>query len=206
MVRFALPKGRLLGESLNLLREVGIFKGKLNNDRKLLLEGEGFSFLLVKPSDVPLYVEEGVADLGICGLDVIREKEPNTYNLLNLNFGRCKMVVAGRREKLKEYREKDVLRVATKYENVAKKFFKGREVKVLKLSGSVEIAPLVGLADVIVDITQTGRTLRENGLVVFEEIFESHAYLIANRGSFRNKREEVLRVVLTLEEALYSRA
>ncbi|ADO46183.1 ATP phosphoribosyltransferase [Hydrogenobacter thermophilus TK-6] len=189
----ALPKGRLFEESIRLLKEKGILSKDIQEGRKLLVESDGFSFLLVKPSDVPVYVENGVADLGIAGYDVLLEREPNLYVLLDLGIGLCRIVVAGREESKERYFKETYIKVATKYPNIAKKFFSERGVKskIIYLSGSVELAPAIGLSDYILDIVQTGRTLRENKLVVIEEVATSTARLVCNKASYRNKRDRI---------------
>lgn len=189
----ALPKGRLFEESTRLLKEKGILSKDIQEGRKLLVESDGFSFLLVKPSDVPVYVENGVADLGIAGYDVLLEREPNLYVLLDLGIGLCRIVVAGKEESKERYFKETYIKVATKYPNIAKKFFSERGVKskIIYLSGSVELAPAIGLSDYILDIVQTGRTLRENKLVVIEEVATSTARLVCNKASYRNKRDSI---------------
>ncbi|QWK19315.1 MAG: ATP phosphoribosyltransferase [Hydrogenobacter thermophilus] len=189
----ALPKGRLFEESIRLLKEKGILSKDIQEGRKLLVESDGFSFLLVKPSDVPVYVENGVADLGIAGYDVLLEREPNLYVLLDLGIGLCRIVVAGKEESKERYFKETYIKVATKYPNIAKKFFSERGVKskIIYLSGSVELAPAIGLSDYILDIVQTGRTLRENKLVVIEEVATSTARLVCNKASYRNKRDRI---------------
>ncbi len=197
MIRLALPRGRLLKETVELLFSKGILKERVEEGRRLTLRVGEFEVLLVKPFDVPVYVEKGIADLGVCGMDVLMELRPEVYRLLDLGIGACRISVAGKPESRELYSRASYLRVATKYPRITEEFFrsKGVKVEVLTLSGSVEIAPLVGLSDFIVDLVQTGRTLKENGLVEIEEVARSTAWLICNRASFRNKREGVLRIV-----------
>ncbi|WP_461832522.1 ATP phosphoribosyltransferase [Aquifex sp.] len=194
MLKIALPKGRLFEESVNLLLEKGIIEKKLKEGRKLILEENGYTFYLVKPSDVPVYVERGVADLGICGYDVYLERKPNVYRLVNLGIGYCKIAIAGKPESEERYFSSTRISVATKYPNIAYDFFKKRGIKaeIYYLSGSVELAPLVGLSEFILDLVQTGRTLKENGLIVIEEVGESTAWLISNKDSYRVKNRDVL--------------
>ncbi|RME11003.1 MAG: ATP phosphoribosyltransferase, partial [Aquificota bacterium] len=165
--------------------------------RRLSVRVGGYEFLLVKPSDVPVYVENGVADLGVVGRDVLLEKKPDLYVLLDLGIGFCKIVVAGKEEGRERYLKSSYLKVATKYPRITQEFFseKGVRCKVIPLSGSVELAPIMGLSDFIVDLVQTGRTLKENNLVVVEEITTSTAMLVCNRASYRNMREEVMEIL-----------
>ncbi|WP_448588303.1 ATP phosphoribosyltransferase [Thermocrinis sp.] len=197
MLRIALPKGRLFEETLEFLKSRGIIQETFEEGRKLQVQVDGYEFLLVKPFDVPVYVENGVADLGVVGYDVLLEREPDVYELFDTGIGFCRLVVAGKEEKLEYYSSASCLRVATKYPKVAKEFFleKGVKSKVIYLNGSVELAPLLNLADVIVDLVQTGRTLRENHLTIFEEISSSTARIICNRASYRNKKEEIFHLL-----------
>ncbi len=190
----AIPKGRLFEESIKLLKEKGILHADLEEGRKLLIKANGFNFLLVKPADVTVYVENGVADLGIVGYDIILEREPNLYTLLDLGIGFCRIVVAGRQESKEKYFKETYVKVATKYPRIARRFFsqKGIRSKIIYLSGSVELAPTIGLSDYILDIVQTGRTLKENKLIVIEEVTTSTARLVCNKASYRNKREEIM--------------
>ncbi len=200
MIRLAIPRGRLFSESVDLLHSKGILKERIEEGRRLTVEVGEIVLLLVKPFDVPVYVENGTADLGVCGLDVFMEKEPDVYRFLDLGIGSCRISVAGRPESEEKYYRSSHIRIATKYPRITRRFFSRRGVKVdlLNLSGSVELAPLLGLSDFIVDLVQTGRTLRENGLVEIEEIDRSTAWLICNRSSFRNRRGEILEILRTL--------
>ncbi|MEJ5338689.1 MAG: ATP phosphoribosyltransferase [Aquificaceae bacterium] len=197
MLRIALPKGRLFEESLELFLKRGIIDRGFEEGRRLSVRVGGYEFLLVKPSDVPVYVENGVADLGVVGRDVLLEKKPDLYVLLDLGIGFCKIVVAGKEEGRERYLKSSYLKVATKYPRITQEFFseKGVRCKVIPLSGSVELAPIMGLSDFIVDLVQTGRTLKENNLVVVEEITTSTAMLVCNRASYRNMREEVMEIL-----------
>ncbi|WP_448583821.1 ATP phosphoribosyltransferase [Thermocrinis sp.] len=197
MLRIALPKGRLFEESVEFLKSKGIIKESFQEGRKLQVQIGSYEFLLVKPFDVPVYVENGVADLGVVGYDVLLEREADVYELFDLGIGFCRLVVAGKEEKHNYYKSSSCLRVATKYPNITKKFFleKGIKTKVIYLNGSVELAPLLNLADVIVDLVQTGRTLKENNLIIFEEISPSTARLTCNRASYRNKKEEIFQLI-----------
>lgn len=185
----AMPKGRIFGEGIQLLRKGGAHLPEpLEPDsRKLTVTAveAGLSFLMVKPMDVPTYVEHGAADLGIVGKDVLLEEDRDVYELLDLCISPCRMSVAG----LPDWSPVLHPKVATKYPRIASQYFreKGQQVEVIKLNGSVELAPLIGLADRIVDIVSTGRTLKENGLVELEPIVDITSRLIANRASYRLK-------------------
>ncbi|WP_019123312.1 ATP phosphoribosyltransferase [Brevibacillus massiliensis] len=188
----AMPKGRIFEESLVFLREAGVKVGAdLPDSRKLIIpvEESELEFILAKPADVPTYVEYGVADVGVVGKDVLLEEERDVYELLDLLIGRCRMMVAG----LPDWQPTEAPRVATKYPRIASRYFReqGQQVEVIKLNGSVELAPLIGLADRIVDIVSTGQTLRENGLIELEHICDITTRLIANRASYRMKSEAV---------------
>ncbi len=197
MLKIALPKGRLFEESLELFLKKGIIQEGFEEGRRLSVRVGDYEFLLVKPFDVPVYVENGVADLGVVGRDVLLERKPDLYVLFDLGIGFCKIVVAGKEENREKYLKSSYLKVATKYPRITQEFFseKGVKCKIIPLSGSVELAPLIGLSDFIVDLVQTGRTLRENNLVVIEEITTSTAMLVCNRASYRNKKAEVLQVL-----------
>ncbi|RMH80964.1 MAG: ATP phosphoribosyltransferase [Acidobacteria bacterium] len=201
MLRIALPKGRLFEESVELLLKKGLLEERLEEGRKLSIMAGSFEFFLVKPFDVPVYVENGVADLGVVGRDVLMERKPDLYTLYDLGIGFCRIVVAGKEENKDLYRKSSYLRVATKYPNIALDFFGERAIKckVVPLSGSVELAPLIGLSDFIVDLVQTGRTLKENNLVVMEEIATSTATLVCNKASYRNMRREILEIIDRLQ-------
>ena len=200
MIKIAVPKGRLFKETVDFLRSKNVVNFNVEEGRRLIVECDGITLLLVKPFDVPVYVEHGSADLGICGYDVYLEKEPNVYRLVDLGIGRCRIAVAGKPSGRVTYLKSSYIRVATKYENVAKKFFsrKGVKAEILVLSGSVEIAPVLGLSEFIVDLVQTGKTLRENGLIEVDKIDDSSAWLICNRASFRNKRSEIVPLIKKL--------
>ncbi len=206
MLKIAIPKGRLLQDISNLLINTGLLIEPIEESRKLIVDVDSFRFLIVKPSDSATYVERGVADIGFVGLDVLREEPKDVYELLSLkDIGRCKMVVAGKEDKLENYKMLHFTSVATKYVNIAKEFFEKKDVsiKIIKLSGSVEIAPTIGLSDYIVDIAQTGKTLQENALVVIDEIFESYAMLICNKVSFRTKKDDIFKIVEVLTDKVY---
>jgi ATP phosphoribosyltransferase len=190
----AVPRGALLSETLDLLDRLGIDTAEVrSNDRKLLFDG----IVTMRPSDVPTYVEAGAADVGITGKDVLAEQsERSVYELVDLGFGPCRMVFAtveGEDPAAEALRRLGVIRVATKYPKIATRFFErtGRQAEIVEVKGSVELAPLTGLVEAIVDLTATGTTLRENGLVIREEIMGSTARLIANPVSHKLKAAEI---------------
>jgi ATP phosphoribosyltransferase len=200
----ALSKGRIMDDTLKLLVQAGIpVPDDIESSRKLILESPNgeIRFILAKPVDVPTYVEYGVADLGIVGKDVLVEAERDLYELLDLGIGRCKMAIAGPPEALSHYA---MPRVASKYPRIATEYFRnrGQQVEVIFLNGSVELAPLIGLAERIVDVVETGRTLRENGLVVQENIMDISTRLVANRMSFRLKSEAIDEFVQRLRDVV----
>lgn len=200
----ALSKGRIMDMTLDLLRQAGIpVPEDIDSSRKLILTSPGgeIEFILSKPVDVPTYVEYGVADLGVVGKDVLVEENRDLYELLDLNIGKCKMSVAGLPETTSHY---SMPRVASKYPRIATEYFRsrGQQVEVIFLNGSVELAPLIGLAERIVDVVETGRTLKENGLVVQEDIMEISTRLVANRMSYRLKSEAIDEFVSRLRQVL----
>ncbi|MBC7333511.1 MAG: ATP phosphoribosyltransferase [Actinobacteria bacterium] len=196
-ISIALPKGYLFSSSIEILRKAGFDVKDLEegNNRKLVVKSEkdNVKYVIARPMDVPIYVEYGACDVGFAGKDVLVEKESNVYELLDLKTGVCRLIVAtlkDRVEKVKEHYEHfGCIRVATKYPNVTQKYFdrKGMQVEIIKLYGSVELAPVLGISDEIVDITATGRTLEENNLVEMENIMVCTARLIANIVSYRMK-------------------
>jgi ATP phosphoribosyltransferase len=203
----AVPRGALMRETLDLLDELGVDTAEVrSNDRKLLFDEAGI--VTMRPSDVPTYVEAGAADLGITGKDVLAEQsERAVYELLDLRFGPCVMVVAttqGEDRLAEALRRLGVMRVATKYPKIASRHFDrtGRQAEIVEVKGSVELAPLTGLAEGIVDLTATGTTLRENGLVVREEILASTARLIANPVAYKLKAGALDDLVGRMREAL----
>ena len=203
MINVALPKGRL-GEKVYKMFALCGYEcpSILENNRKLIFENEekGVRYFWVKPSDVSIYVERGAADIGVCGKDILLEYEPDVYELLDLNIGKCRMAVAGKKDFYDDNTQ--TLKVATKFVNVAKKYYSGkcRDIDIIKLNGSIEIAPILSLSDVIVDIVETGTTLKENDLEVKEEIFPISARLIANKASFKFKTEEIEKIAEFLAE------
>lgn len=203
MIKIALPKGRL-GESVyKLFEEMGYGCPEISeNSRKLVFENaeKGVCYFWVKPSDVAIYVEHGAADVGIAGLDILLEQEPDVFELLDLGLGKCRIAVAGKKDALSKTGK--TLRVATKFPNIAKKYYteQSREIEIIKLNGSIELAPIVLLSDVIVDIVETGKTLKENNLEVLEEITAISARLIVNKASFRFKTSEIEEICERLRE------
>lgn len=200
----AMPKGRIFEEAVELLRKAGYnLPPEFDESRKLILdiEQEKLRFILAKPTDVPTYVEHGVADIGIAGKDVMLEEERDVYELLDLQISRCYLAVAG----LPNTKMNDVApRIATKYPNVAAAYFReqGEQVEIIKLNGSIELAPIIGLADRIVDIVSTGRTLVENGLVEYERIVDITSRLIVNPVSYRIKDKVINDLVRRLSEVV----
>ncbi|XXM70869.1 ATP phosphoribosyltransferase [Lysinibacillus sphaericus] len=196
----AMPKGRIFEEAVELLRKADYdLPPEFDDSRKLIIEvpQEDLRFILAKPMDVPTYVEHGVADLGIAGKDVMLEEERDVYELLDLKISGCYLAVAG----LPGTKMSDVApKIATKYPNVASSYFReqGEQVEIIKLNGSIELAPLIGLADRIVDIVSTGRTLKENGLVEYETIVDITSRLIVNPVSYRMKDEKIEDLVARL--------
>ena len=204
MINIALPKGRLGEKAYRLLKNSGFECPAIEEPgRKLIFENpeKGVRYFWVKPSDVAIYVERGAADLGIVGKDILLEYAPDVYELLDLKMGKCRMAVAGK----SDFRDpiSQTLRVATKFPNITQTYYnsKCRDIDIIHLNGSIEIAPILGLSDVIVDIVETGTTLRENGLEARETIFPISARLIANKASYRFKRESIEALARRLEAA-----
>ncbi|HEX2391743.1 MAG TPA: ATP phosphoribosyltransferase [Solirubrobacterales bacterium] len=197
-LKLAVPRGALFGETLDLLEAAGIETAELRGDsRSLIFAVDGLTLVTMRPSDVPTYVEAGAADVGITGKDVLLEQSDRAvYELLDLGYGRCRMVLAGRhgdRRLGEAQRRLGMMRIATKYPRIAERHFEstGRQVEVIEVKGSVELAPLIGLGDGIVDLVATGRTLEENELEVREEIVECTARFVANRVAHKLRAEEV---------------
>ena len=202
MLNIALPKGRL-GEKVYAMFEAAGFEcpSIKENNRKLIFENEaaGVRYFWVKPSDVAIYVERGAADIGVCGKDILLEYEPDVYELYDLDIGKCRMAVAAMADFRDDLRRP--LRVATKFSNIAVGYYRslGRDIDIIHLNGSIEIAPILGLSDVIVDIVETGTTLRENNLVVVETIVPISARLIANKANFKFKTEQIEKLMRELK-------
>ena len=197
-LNIALPKGRLGEKVYEMLETLGYgCPGLTDGSRKLIFEDDGgiTRYFWVKPSDVDIYVERGAADIGVVGRDILLEHNPDVYELLDLGFGKCRMCVAGMAGY--EANPNRTLRVATKFPNIARSYYaaKSREIEIIKLSGSIELAPLLGLSDVIVDIVETGSTLKENNLEVKETVCDISARLIVNKAAYRFKNDEVRELV-----------
>ena len=205
MINVALPKGRLGEKVYGMFERAGYPCPSIKeNSRKLIFENAeaGVRYFWVKPSDVSIYVERGAADIGVCGKDILLEYEPEIYELLDLNIGKCRMAVAAKRDFFDDNTRK--LKVATKFANVAKRYYSslGRDIDIIKLNGSIEIAPILSLSDVIVDIVETGTTLRENDLEVFETVAPISARLIANKSSFKFKTAEIEKILESMRSEI----
>ena len=205
MLNVALPKGRLGEKVYDMFEKAGFECPSIKEpNRKLIFENEekGVRYFWVKPSDVAIYVERGAADIGVAGKDILLEYEPDIYELMDLDIGKCRMAVAGK----KDFRDNPqrTLRVATKFTNITKTYYKsiGRDIDIIHLNGSIEIAPILGLSDVIVDIVETGTTLKENDLDVIETIVPISARLIANKSSYKFKGDLVDKVVEGIQKQL----
>lgn len=202
-IRFALAKGRVSEQAIEILQSLGYnFPDYSKKSRKLVFEDETgeIAFFLVKSPDVPVYVEKGTADIGIVGRDILLEHPADVYELLNLDFGKCQMCVAGYEDREISFDKKLV--VATKYPKIAKKYFDSidQPAEFIYLGGSVELGPVLGLSDVIVDIVETGGTLRENGLEVLTPIFDISSRLIANKVSLKTKNKEIQPILKRFEK------
>lgn len=194
MINIALPKGRLGEKVYNIFENSGYACPAIHeNNRKLIFESKenGVRYFWVKPSDVAIYVERGAADIGVCGKDILLEYSPDVYEHLDLGMGKCRMAVAAK----KDFRDNPArtLIVATKFPNIAREYYlkKGRDIDIVKLNGSIEIAPILGLSDVIVDIVETGKTLLENDLMPYENIVDISARIISNKASYKFKYEAI---------------
>lgn len=202
MIKVALPKGRLGDRVYDILDAAGYSTPQIKDPhtRKLVFENPeaGISYFCVKPSDVPVYVERGAADVGIAGKDTLLEYDPDVYELMDLGIGRCRMCIAGPRDFYDE--ETRVLRVATKFPHIARAYYedKGRDIDIIKLHGSIELAPILGLSDVICDIVETGTTLKENNLVVLEEVLPVSARLVCNKVSWQFHHDEIRKMMEAL--------
>ena len=203
MINVALPKGRLGEKVYDMFERSGFECPSIKeNNRKLIFENEevGIRYFWVKPSDVAIYVERGAADIGVAGKDILLEYEPDVYELLDLNIGKCRMAVAAKND----FRDNTdrTLRVATKFTNIAKNYYAsiGRDIDIIHLNGSIEIAPILDLSDVIVDIVETGKTLIENNLKPFTDIVPISARLISNKSSFKFKNEMIEKIRAGLEQ------
>ena len=194
----AIPKGRLGTQTIEIFKAAGIGSTIDEKSRKLVFNNENkdIDFILLKNSDVITYVENGIADIGISGKDMIMESSGDFYELYKMNIGKCKIAVAGIKGR-KIFRDDTILKVATKFPETAKIFFssRGQKIKIIKLNGSIELAPILGLSDVIVDIVETGHTLKANGLEVIEDMYDISAMVIANKISYKFKRKEIKEII-----------
>ncbi len=202
-VTFALAKGRLAEKSVDVLEKCGIdCRRILEPTRKLVMSDASgnFEFIFVKPSDVPIYVEHGVADIGVVGKDTLLEEGRDVYELIDLGFAKCRLCLAGHKE-TDLSRRKNTLRVATKYVNVAREYFdaRGQNAEIIPLHGSIELGPIVGLSDIILDIVESGKTLQENNLSVLEEIVNCSARLIVNKVSLKTKADVIKPLVVKID-------
>ena len=208
-ITFALAKGRLAKHTLSLLEQIGITCEEMKDEktRKLIFVNEelGYRFFLSKATDVPTYVEMGAADIGVVGKDTILEAGRKLYEVLDLNVGKCRMCVAGPESAREKLNDGSLIRVASKYPRIAKDYFyntKHQTVEIIKLNGSVELAPIVGLSEVIVDIVETGSTLKENGLKVLEEICPLSARVVVNEVSMKMEHERITKIIQQLKNLI----
>lgn len=194
----AIPKGRLGTQTIEMFKKANIGSNIDESTRKLVFEDreKDIKFLLLKNSDVITYVENGIADIGIVGKDMIMESPADIYQLYMMNIGKCKMSVAGLKGG-KILKDDTILTIATKFEKTAKKYFdsKGQKIKIIKLNGSVELAPILGLSDVIVDLVETGNTLKANGLEIIEDMYDISGVIISNRVSYKFKRDKIKEII-----------
>ena len=203
MVKIALAKGRLARKSFEIFNELGIYNEPFDKEtRKLIFKEDDVEIVLVKAGDVPTYVERGAVDIGIVGKDTLLQEKADIYEIMDLGFGKCKMSVAAPVGYVEPKNKK--LKVASKYTEIAKDYYysKNMQVDIIPLSGSIELAPIVGLSDVIVDIVQTGATLKENGLEVVEDICDISARFVANKVSFKTKSKQIKEIIEKLENYL----
>jgi ATP phosphoribosyltransferase len=206
---FALAKGRLAKKSLEIFEKIGITCEEMKDEqtRKLIFVNEelGLKFFLAKASDVPTYVEYGAADIGIVGKDTIMEEGRKLFEVVDLGIGKCRMCVCGPESAKELLQHHELIRVASKYPNIAKDYFynkKHQTVEIIKLNGSVELAPIVGLAEVIVDIVETGSTLKENGLKVLEEVCDLSARMVVNQVSMKMENERIMKIIRDLNAVI----
>ncbi|MBR4249946.1 MAG: ATP phosphoribosyltransferase [Verrucomicrobia bacterium] len=205
----ALAKGRLAKQTMEMLEKIGIFCEEMKDEktRKLIFTNEELKlrFFLAKATDVPTYVEYGAADIGFVGKDTILEEGRNLYEVLDLGFGKCRMCVCGPESAREKLQNHELIRMASKYPAIARDYFynvKHQTVEIIKLNGSVELAPIVGLSEVIVDIVETGSTLRENGLVVLEEVCPLSARMVVNQVSMKMENERIRRLIEQMRELI----
>ncbi len=205
MITLALSKGRILKEELSLLKKAGYdLTDVLKDERRLLFDFPDYNIkvMLLKPFDVPVYVEKGAADIGMVGLDVIEEEQSDILRFVDLEMGKCRIVVAKPKRSLNSSPEK--LKIATKFPEITKNFYenKGVNVEIIKLYGSIELAPIVGISDYIVDIVSSGETLRKNGLIEVEDVLKVSSYLIGNKVSFKTKFVEVKKIIDNIRKSV----
>lgn len=204
-ITFALPKGRMANDIMKIFENLGITCDEMKEkSRKLIFTNEELKlkFFLSKATDVPTYVEQGSADIGVAGKDTLLEENRNLYEVVDLGLGKCRIVVAGSPSKMELLQNGNNIKVATKYPHIAKEYFskkKNQTVDIIKLNGSVELGPIVSLSDVIVDIVETGSTLKENGLVVLEEICDISAIMVVNKVSMKTHNERILEIIQKLK-------
>jgi len=208
MITIALPKGRLSSQTLNILKSTGLTSIDIDEDsRKLVFIDniKNYKFILVKPFDVPTYVEYGIADIGVVGKDVLMEVNKKVYEILDLKIGKCYLAIAGPKGKKEIIYSKNKIRVASKFQNISFEYFKeafNQEVEIINLNGSVELAPILGLSDLIIDIVESGRTLEENNLEVYDKLYDISARMIINRVSLKLKKKAIDEVIQTIERWL----
>lgn len=205
-ITFALAKGRLAEKSVDILEKCGIdCRSILEPSRRLVMSDASgkFEFIFVKPSDVPIYVEHGVADVGVVGKDTLMEENRDVYELIDLGFAKCRLCLAGY-ENFDLSKPRNILKVATKYVNVAKDYFDGRgqNVEIIPLHGSIELGPIVGLSDIILDIVESGKTLQENNLAILEEIVNCSARFIVNKVSMKTKADVIKPLVKKISDII----
>ena len=199
----ALAKGRIFNDTLELLKKSGISTDKINKkSRELIFKLDGLTILSCKPSDVPKYVELGAADCGIVGSDCISESQCDIYEPIGLNFGICKMIVAAKKGQKIEFKSGKEIKIATKYPKIASEYFKRKKMspEIIYLNGSVELAPLIGLSDVIVDITETGETIRKNNLKIIDTVMNISAKFIVNKTSYRTLFKQIQSLSTSLKK------
>lgn len=208
-ITIALPKGRLAKKVMSMLEQTGITCEEMKDEssRKLIFVNEELNlrFFLAKATDVPTYVEYGAADIGVVGKDTIMEEGRNLYEVVDLGIGKCRMCVAGPAQAAELLQHHEMIRVATKYPNIAKNYFyniKHQTVEIIKLNGSIELAPIVGLSEVIVDIVETGTTLKENGLDVLEEICPLSARMVVNQVSMKMENQRINQIIENLKSVI----
>ncbi|RMG69843.1 MAG: ATP phosphoribosyltransferase [Nitrospirae bacterium] len=208
MIGIALPKGRLLEESLEFFSSIGIdFDSTITRSRRLIhYSSDGnFKLLVIRAKDVPTFVQYGGCDMGIVGRDVLMEASADLYEVLDLGFGYCRLCVAVPEDIDEDIYSRPIIKVATKYPSITERFFaqRGQQVEIITLYGSIELAPVTGMSDAIVDLVSTGKTLRANRLKEIETVFESTAWLVVNRHSFKQKNQEIVNLIKKIKEGIH---